>query len=105
MNTTKNAFINIISFKLLYDVKLRKILKVFQFFDKLKQNVIFFLIVANKFEKKTYKTIKLIQIKIFLIFDNKHRFLNLQNLIHLKLIKINDVENYISKILSFFIKK
>ena len=40
-----------------------------------------------------------------MIFDNKHRFSNLQNSIFLKLIKINDVEYHISKISSFFIKK
>ena len=42
LNTTKNAFINVILFELLYNVKSRKTLKILELFDKSKQNIIFF---------------------------------------------------------------
>ena len=105
LNIVENAFIKVTFFEILYDVKFRKMLQKFTIFIKQNKNVINFLKNRQQFCSEIYDVIKLTQVKITLIFDNKHQLFNLIDSIYIKLIKSKRLNYYISNASFFSFKK
>ena len=93
LNISKNAFIDAIFFEILYEIKSRKKFTTFTIFFKNDKNVLFFIEKRTKLRKKIHDTIKLVQTKMTIDFDKKHKSFNLIESIYIKLTKI-DRSNY-----------
>ena len=105
LNTTKNVFINIISFELLYEMKSREMLSSFIKTIKYDENVNIFIEIKNQFRNEVYDAIKLTQTKMTMFFDKKHKNFEFIDSTYIKLIKIETSKYHMSHIFSFSTKK
>ena len=105
LNIAKNAFIDIISFELFYEIKFFEMLKLLTFFTKSNNNVVDFLARKTQFRNKIYDNIKLTQIKMTLFFDDKHCVFNFIDFVYLKLTKIDCSKYHVFDFSFIFVKK
>lgn len=92
LNTTKNAFTITTSFKLLYDVTSRESLSRLQSFSH--NNAIAMKFIANRqsLRNEVYDTIKFAQTRMTILYDSKHRELDLHDNVYIKMIKIEEID-------------
>ena len=93
LNISENAFIDATFFEILYEVKPRKKLTTFTISFKNDKNALFFIEKRTELRKKIHDAIKLVQTKMTIDFDKKHKSPNLIESIYIKLTKI-DRSNY-----------
>ena len=104
LNIFENVVIKISFFEILYDVKFRNSLTAI-----IRKNI--FKVETNFFEKRkqirlnTIDAIKLIQTRMIIQFDKKHKSFDMTNKIYLKMTKIKQSDYSISKSNSFIAKK
>ena len=105
LNTTKNVFINIISFELLYEMKSREMLSSFIKTIKYDENVNIFIEIKNQFRNEIYDVIKLTQTKMTVFFDKKHKVFEFIDSTYIKLIKVETSKYHMLQVFSFSTKK
>jgi hypothetical protein len=104
LNTSTNAFSEISSFEMLYDVKFKISLLKFitaesnvEIKNLLKQK--------NRIRQNIMNSLKLIQTRMTMIFDVKHRFFRFERKIFLKMTKSEKSEYHVLNQSSLFLKK
>ena len=105
LNTTKNAFINITSFELLYEMKSREMLSSFIKTIKYDKNVNIFIEIKNQFRNEIYDAIKLTQTKMTIFFDKKHKIFEFIDSTYIKLVKIETSKYHMLHVFLFSTKK